>query len=98
MFDTGIWGVGLATRKCELNSAPLGADTESWVLRHDGGMYHNNEQKAKVTQLPEEGDVVVSLVVTCHLFYSFLFIIFIFVSLTKSYKNVEKTMDFVDSQ
>ena len=29
----GAWGIGLATRKVDLNRLPLGADTESWVLR-----------------------------------------------------------------
>lgn len=57
----GLWGVGLATRKCDINVVPLGADTDSWVLRQDGTMFHNNEQKGKLTDVPQEGDVVVSL-------------------------------------
>ncbi|KAK7484464.1 hypothetical protein BaRGS_00024349 [Batillaria attramentaria] len=55
---TGVWGVGLATRKCNINTVPLGGDTESWVLRHDGLMFHNGEQKGKLTETPQEGDVL----------------------------------------
>ena len=57
--DLGVWGVGLATRKCDLNKVPLGRDHESWVLRNDGSMCHNNEEKSKLTQQIEEGDVLV---------------------------------------
>ena len=54
-----MWGVGLATRRCDLNTAPLGRDSESWVLRNDGTMFHNNDEKSKITQAMEEGDVIV---------------------------------------
>ena len=55
----GVWGVGLATKKCGLTTVPLGNDTESWVLRHDGTLMYNNEQKAKLKEPPQEGDVLV---------------------------------------
>ena len=54
-----MWGVGLATRRCDLNTAPLGRDSESWVLRNDGTMFHNNDEKSKITQPIEESDVIV---------------------------------------
>lgn len=62
---TGIWGVGVATQKVNLNQVPMGRDTHSLVLRHDGSVYHNNEEKNRLpaNSLPQEGDVVVSVCV-----------------------------------
>ena len=59
VYNPGVWGVGLATRRCNLNCVPLGENTESWVLRHDGTMYHNREQSGKIPDVPQEGDVLV---------------------------------------
>lgn len=56
--STGVWGVGLATNRCNVNTVPLGANTESWVLRHDGTLYHNNEQKGKISDIIQEGDIL----------------------------------------
>ncbi|XP_022286301.1 SPRY domain-containing protein 7-like [Crassostrea virginica] len=56
--STGVWGVGLATRRCNLNSVPLGDNTESWVLRQDGSMYHDKQQKGRLPDTPQEGDVL----------------------------------------
>ena len=53
--------MGLATRKADINKVPMGSDTESWVLRQDGHMFHNDQQKNKLTDVPQEGDVIVSL-------------------------------------
>ncbi|CAL1533007.1 unnamed protein product [Lymnaea stagnalis] len=55
---TGKWGVGLATRRCNLNKTPLGCDTDSWVVRQDGCMFHNGEEKGKLPDIPQEGDIV----------------------------------------
>ncbi|KAL8578367.1 hypothetical protein ACOMHN_031741 [Nucella lapillus] len=55
---TGVWGVGLATQKCSIDAVPLGADTDSWVLRQDGTMFHNGEQKSKLPDVPQEGDLL----------------------------------------
>ncbi|CAG5127709.1 unnamed protein product [Candidula unifasciata] len=55
---TGTWGVGLATRRCNLNKVPLGDDTESWVLRQDGLLFHNGEEKGKLPEAPQEGDIL----------------------------------------
>ncbi|KAK3095542.1 hypothetical protein FSP39_015929 [Pinctada imbricata] len=33
--STGVWGVGLATKRCNLNCVPLGENTESWGLAYD---------------------------------------------------------------
>uniref|UniRef100_A0A3Q1EVR7 SPRY domain containing 7b n=1 Tax=Acanthochromis polyacanthus TaxID=80966 RepID=A0A3Q1EVR7_9TELE len=56
----GVWGVGVATQKVNLNQVPLGRDTNSLVLRHDGSVYHNNEEKncLPANSLPQEGDIV----------------------------------------
>ncbi|KAH3812761.1 SPRY domain-containing protein 7-like [Dreissena polymorpha] len=56
--STGVWGVGLATRKCGVNKVPLGDNEEAWVLRHDGKLYHRNEEKGMLSQVPQEGDIV----------------------------------------
>ncbi|XP_013387124.1 SPRY domain-containing protein 7-like [Lingula anatina] len=56
--STGIWGVGLATKKCNLNTVPLGTTTESWVVRQDGTLYHNNEERGKLKEVPQEGDLL----------------------------------------
>ena len=57
---SNIFGVGLATKKTNLNSLPLGTDKFSWVLRGDGSIYHDNN---KLYQLPDslviaEGDII----------------------------------------
>lgn len=58
----GVWGVGVATQKVNLNQVPMGRDTNSLVLRHDGSIYHNNEEKNRLpaNSIPQEGDIVVS--------------------------------------
>lgn len=58
----GTWGVGLATRRCNLSKIPLGDDVDSWVVRQDGYMFHNGEQKGKLPDIPQEGDILVSYV------------------------------------
>lgn len=59
---SGVWGIGVATQKVNLNQVPMGRDTNSLVLRHDGSVYHNNEEKNRLpaNSLPQEGDIVVS--------------------------------------
>ena len=61
----GIWGIGVATQKVNLNQLPLGRDVHSLVMRNDGALYHNNEEKNRLpaNSLPQEGDVVVSCLV-----------------------------------
>ncbi|KAM7329556.1 hypothetical protein ACRRTK_011169 [Alexandromys fortis] len=58
--STGIWGIGVATRKVNLNQITLGRDMHSVVMRNDGALYHNNEEKSRLpaNSLPQEGDVV----------------------------------------
>ncbi|XP_074657677.1 SPRY domain-containing protein 7-like [Tubulanus polymorphus] len=56
--STGVWGVGVATKKCDVQKVPLGTDTESWVLRHTGFIHHGNEQIIKLSECPQEGDIV----------------------------------------
>ncbi|XP_029458688.1 SPRY domain-containing protein 7 [Rhinatrema bivittatum] len=58
--STGIWGVGVATQKANLNQVPLGRDIHSLVMRNDGAIYYNNEEKSRLpaNSLPQEGDVV----------------------------------------
>ena len=60
MLYAGIWGLGLATRSCNLHKVPLGADANSWVLRHDGILSHNGEEVGRIEDLPQEGDIIVS--------------------------------------
>ena len=58
----------MATQKVNLNQVPLGRDTNSLVLRHDGSVYHNNEEKNRLpaNSLPQEGDIVVSATFISH--------------------------------
>lgn len=78
-FIVGVWGIGVATQKVNLNQVPLGRDTNSLVLRHDGSVYHNNEEKNRLpaNNLPQEGDIVVivhfisRLILDQHKQYSF---------------------------
>ena len=48
-----------------MNQIPLGRDVHSLVMRNDGALYHNNEEKNRLpaNSLPQEGDVVVSSLV-----------------------------------
>lgn len=70
-FFSGVWGIGVATQKVNLNQVPLGRDTNSLVLRHDGSVYHNNEEKNRLpaNNLPQEGDIVVSALTVFVLFF-----------------------------
>lgn len=45
-----------------MNQIPLGRDVHSLVMRNDGALYYNNEEKNRLpaNNLPQEGDVVVS--------------------------------------
>jgi len=60
MLPTGIWGVGVATEHCDMNTIPLGENTDSWVLRHTAALYHRGEEKGTISETPQEGDVIVS--------------------------------------
>jgi hypothetical protein len=59
-FVQGVWGVGLASRKCDLNRLPLGNNEESWVLRSDGSICHNGKVVHQLNVMPDEGDIIVS--------------------------------------
>ncbi|GFS85683.1 SPRY domain-containing protein 7 [Nephila pilipes] len=56
--QSGVWGVGLATRHADLNRVPLGRDKESWVLTSDGTIVHNGDVLYKLSEMPMEGDIV----------------------------------------
>ena len=58
---TGVWGIGVATRNCDVQKVPLGCDSDSWVLRHDGCLCHNNTEVSQLLPIPEEGDIIVSV-------------------------------------
>lgn len=57
----GVWGIGLGSEKADLNVIPMGNDADSWVLCSDGYLRHNKEEMHRITQLPQEGDTIVSL-------------------------------------
>jgi len=69
MLCAGIWGLGLATRSCSLDKVPLGVDTNSWVLRHDGVLSHNGQEIGRLDELPQEGDIIVSLFSVVNVLY-----------------------------
>ena len=51
--------MGIATRSTNLNKVPLGDDAQSWVLCSDGAVRHNGEEKYKIADIPQEGDILV---------------------------------------
>ncbi|CAG9536755.1 unnamed protein product [Cercopithifilaria johnstoni] len=54
--QTGIWGIGLATRSAVLNSVPVIANC--WVLRQDGQLVANGEMMGKLDESIDEGDCI----------------------------------------
>lgn len=60
IIHVGSWGIGLATRRVDLNKVPLGNDNDSWILRSDGCIYHNAIRLFTIEHRFEEGDVLVS--------------------------------------
>ncbi|XP_076030621.1 SPRY domain-containing protein 7 [Oratosquilla oratoria] len=56
--QSGVWGVGIATRNANMNKVRLGEDSHSWVLCSDGSVQHNGEEKFKVADMPVEGDII----------------------------------------
>lgn len=56
--QTGVWGIGLATNMADLNSVPLGTDNQSWVLRNDGKIVHNNVTLHDIGPVIQDGDIV----------------------------------------
>lgn len=58
--------MGIATRNTNLNKVPLGEDAQSWVLSSDGAVRHNGEEKHKISDVPQEGDILVSHTYKCY--------------------------------
>lgn len=56
--QSGIWGVGLSTSNVDLNLTPLGTDNQSWILRQDGKIVHNNTVLHEITKPIQEGDII----------------------------------------
>ena len=58
----GMWGVGLATPTVQVDTVPLGGDSNSWVLTSEGTCLHNGQVVSRVGQgqLATEGDIIVS--------------------------------------
>jgi len=56
--QAGIWGVGLATRQCDLNKPPGGKDAESWVLSSEGCVSHQNSPLHSNIEVPPEGSII----------------------------------------
>ncbi|KAH0568180.1 SPRY domain-containing protein 7 [Cotesia glomerata] len=54
----GMWAVGLATRSTNLNTTVGGNDADSWSFNSDGFIRHNQQEIHKITNLPQEGDVI----------------------------------------
>ena len=57
--SAGVWGFGVAVPEEDLEKAPLGESTFSWVLQNSGKICHNkkciHDTKLKI----EEGDILV---------------------------------------
>ncbi|XP_018584684.1 SPRY domain-containing protein 7-like isoform X2 [Scleropages formosus] len=60
IHSAGVWGVGVATKKANLDLIPMGRDAQSLVLRHDGSVYFSNEERSRLpaNSSLQEGDVV----------------------------------------
>lgn len=58
--QSGIWGCGVATRSADVNTAPGGHDSESWVLCSDLCVRHSQNSIHKVDFPIQEGDIIVS--------------------------------------
>lgn len=56
--QAGLWGLGVATQKTDLNRVPLGQDLESCVLTSDSTVVCNKEVLHKLQQTIQEGDVI----------------------------------------
>lgn len=54
--QSGVWGIGLASRAVKLNSVPV--EGNCWVLRHTGELVANGEVVEKLTEPIEEGDSI----------------------------------------
>ncbi|KAG1708538.1 SPRY domain-containing protein 7 [Nymphon striatum] len=56
--QSGIWGIGVATYDVDLNKYPLGDDQHTWVLCHDATLKHGKETLHKLSEVPQEGDII----------------------------------------
>lgn len=54
----GIWGIGLGTRKADLNIVPV--TKGAWVLREDGTFWADGEIVGNLEQPIAEGETIVS--------------------------------------
>ena len=54
--------MGLATRRINLSKAPLGTDSEAWIMDQYGQVKHDNKVLSQFRTTIEEGDVVVSVI------------------------------------
>ncbi|XP_014210422.1 SPRY domain-containing protein 7 [Copidosoma floridanum] len=54
----GIWGIGIATKLTNLNTAVGGTDNESWALNSDGVIRHNKQELHKIQSKAQEGDII----------------------------------------
>eukprot|EP00041_Stephanoeca_diplocostata_P028487 m.809427 g.809427 ORF g.809427 m.809427 type:complete len:198 (+) comp23383_c1_seq13:305-898(+) len=55
---SGEWCIGVASRHAKLDALPLGDTKNEWVLRSCGGLFHNGDEVAHVSNDIEEGDVI----------------------------------------
>nr|XP_027201029.1 SPRY domain-containing protein 7-like [Dermatophagoides pteronyssinus] len=54
----GNFGIGLATNNVDLNTIPLGTDNQSWILRQDGTIVHDNKILYRLGYELKEGDII----------------------------------------
>ncbi|KAH7642507.1 SPRY domain-containing protein 7 [Dermatophagoides farinae] len=59
--QSGNFGIGLATSNVDLNTIPLGTDSQSWVLRQDGTIVHDNKILYQLGNDIQEGDIIAIL-------------------------------------
>lgn len=51
----GVWGCGLASERCDLNTVPL--SDQSWLIRSDSKLYSCGAELEEISEI-SEGDVI----------------------------------------
>eukprot|EP00124_Ichthyophonus_hoferi_P001374 Ihof_evm8s69 gene=Ihof_evmTU8s69 len=54
----GQWGIGVATRKEDLDRPILGTSDQAWILQSTGAISHNGQVYTQLTESFQEGDIV----------------------------------------
>nr|CAG4641246.1 EOG090X0EPP [Eulimnadia texana] len=56
--QSGVWGVGVAVERVDLDKIPLGSSDDAWTLCSDGIVQSSGKTLHSLLKTPQEGDVV----------------------------------------